>query len=103
MNVRVEDRTKNVCQQCFTEVRYVGNTSSMLTHIKQHHPDRSFNGARKKTSLVQQLIPAAFKPPLDINTDRAKNITEPIGIHINICAPICHSRGARLQGFIKGA
>ena len=53
---RVEDRTKAVCWRCFTKVRYVaGNASNMLTH-----------------SLVQQLIPAAFKSPLDINTDRVK-------------------------------
>ena len=42
----------------------------------------------RKTSLVQKLIPAAFKPP-EINTDRVKNITEAIGIYISTSVRPC--------------
>lgn len=65
----VMDWTKNVCQQCFTEVWYApGNTSNMLTR----HPDMS---------IAQRLFPAALKQPLHMKTYTAKNITKAI-IHI---------------------
>ena len=74
---RVVDWTKTVCRRCSAEVTYVaGNTSNMLTHItyRRHHPDVSVTV--KKTSTVQQLIPAAFNQTLSNNTDRAKKIDQ---------------------------
>lgn len=81
---RVVDRTMMVCRHCKAAVRYVsGNTSNMLTHIRRHHPDGPVTGVgQKKTTVVQQLIPAAFKQPLGVRADRTKAITEAIGIYI---------------------
>lgn len=44
-----------------------GNTSSMATHLKQHHPGVLDQGQGSKT---QQLITAALKQPLAAESDR---------------------------------
>lgn len=66
-----------VCRHCGTRKPYdSGNTSSMATHLKQHHPG-------VKTKAAQQpLITAAFKQPLAAQSDRAKAITNATGVFI---------------------
>ena len=40
------------------------------------------SGTKKKTSGVQTKLPMSFKQPLDGNSDRAKVITNAIGVFI---------------------
>ncbi|KAL3973548.1 chromosome alignment-maintaining phosphoprotein 1 [Sarotherodon galilaeus] len=65
---------------CGTRKPYnTGNTSCMAAHLKRHHP--SVTGA--KTRAAQQpLISAALKQPFAAQSDRAKGITEAIGVFI---------------------
>lgn len=82
---RQVDRTKTICRHCSTEIGYAaGNTSNMTTHLKRHHPNVDITGTRKKQSAkaVQMQIPMAFKQPLPANSDRAKGITNAIGVFI---------------------
>ena len=62
-----------------------------LNHANPHKtasPRYICHWCKEKPSSVQQLISAAFKPPLDIHTDRANNITEASGIYISTSVPI---------------
>lgn len=53
-----------------------GNTSSMLTHIRQHHPKR-VNQSTTSPCVV-------FKKPLEIKEDQAKDIYEDTDTHWKI-------------------
>lgn len=80
---RQVDRTKATCRHCSTEIGYVaGSTSNFITHLKRHHPNVNITGTRKKQTLVQTQLPVAFKQHLANNSDRAKAITNAIGVFI---------------------
>lgn len=80
---RVVDKTKAVCRHCSSEIGYVsGNTSNLLTHLKRHHPHVNITATRRKMSLVQTQLPTAFKQPLPGESDRAKAITNAVGVFI---------------------
>ena len=54
------DTTVTVCRHCGTRKPYdSGNTSSMATHLKRHHPGVSLTGVKTKAAQ-QPLITAAF-------------------------------------------
>ncbi|XP_073491217.1 E3 SUMO-protein ligase ZBED1-like [Aquarana catesbeiana] len=81
---RLVDKTVTACRHCGTRKPYdTGNTSSMATHLKRHHPGVSLTGVKLKTKATQQpLIIAAFTQPLVAQSDRAKAITKAIGVFI---------------------
>ncbi|XP_040188247.1 E3 SUMO-protein ligase ZBED1-like [Rana temporaria] len=81
---RMVDKTVTACRHCGTRKPYdSGNTSSMATHLKRHHPGVPLTVTGVKTKAVQQpLITAAFKQPLIPQSDRAKAITKAIGVFI---------------------
>ncbi|XP_073721603.1 E3 SUMO-protein ligase ZBED1-like [Misgurnus anguillicaudatus] len=54
----------------------------MLTHIRRHHPDVKITGTRQKKT-VQLLLPTVLNQPLDTHTNKAKKITEAIGIYMS--------------------
>ncbi|XP_041834649.1 zinc finger BED domain-containing protein 4-like [Melanotaenia boesemani] len=54
----------------------------MLAHLKRHHPTVDLTAAKRKTTLVQTQLPAALKTPLPSHSDRAKAITNSIGVFI---------------------
>ena len=56
-----------------------GNTSSMATHLKRHHPGVSLTGVKTKAAQ-QPLIIAAFKQPLVAQSDRDKAVTHAVGV-----------------------
>uniref|UniRef100_A0A8C9WTI1 HAT C-terminal dimerisation domain-containing protein n=1 Tax=Sander lucioperca TaxID=283035 RepID=A0A8C9WTI1_SANLU len=67
---RLVDKTVTVCRHCGTRKPYdSGNTSSTATHLKQHHLVVSLTGVKTKAPLVAQ-------------SDRAKAITNAIGVFI---------------------
>ena len=75
------DKTVTACRHCGTRKAYdSGNTSSMATHLKRHHPGVSLTGV--KTKAQHPLITAAFMQPLATQSDRAKAITKAIGVFI---------------------
>ena len=75
---RLEDKTVTACRHCGTRKPHdSGNTSSMDTQLKRHHPGVSLTGVKTKAAQ-QQLIIAAFKQPLVAKSDRAKAITNAI-------------------------
>ncbi|XP_039456235.1 E3 SUMO-protein ligase ZBED1-like [Oreochromis aureus] len=77
---RVVDKTATVCRQCGTRKPYdTGNTLCMAAHLKRHHP--SVTGAKTR-AVHQPLISAALKQPFAAQSDRAKGITEAIGVFI---------------------
>lgn len=79
---RLVDKTVTVCRHCGTRKPYdSGNTSSMATHLKRHHTGVSLTGVKAKAAQ-QPLITAAFKQPLAAQSDRAKAITNAIGVFI---------------------
>ena len=79
---RSVDKTATVCRHCGTRKPYdSGNTSSMFTHLKRHHPGVSLVGEKTKAGQ-QPLITSAFKHPLPAQSDRAKAITNAIGVFI---------------------
>ena len=79
---RLVDKTVTVCRHCGTRKPYnSGNTSSMATHLQRHHPGVSLTGVKPKAAQ-QPLITAAFKQPLPPQSDRAKAITNAIGLFI---------------------
>ncbi len=79
---RLVDKTETVCRHCGTRKPYdSGNTSSMATHLKRHHTGVSLTGVKTKAAQ-QPLITAAFKQPLVAQSDRAKAITNAIGVFI---------------------
>ncbi len=51
----------------------------MATHLKRHHTGVSLTGVKTKAAQ-QPLITAAFKQPLVAQSDRAKAITNAIGV-----------------------
>ncbi|XP_059902138.1 E3 SUMO-protein ligase ZBED1-like [Gadus macrocephalus] len=53
----------------------------MATHLQRHHPGVSLTGVKPKAAQ-QPLITAAFKQPLPPQSDRAKAITNAIGLFI---------------------
>ena len=76
----IVDKSVTVCRQCGTTKPYESrNTSDMATHLKRHHP-----GVKNAAvhSAKQPLITAAFKQPLAAQSDRAKAITNAIGLFI---------------------
>ena len=80
---REVDKTKAVCRHCSSVIRYVfGNTSNMLTHLKRHHPHVHIATTLRKTSVVQTNLPTEFKQPIPGESDRAKAITNAIGVFI---------------------
>ena len=58
-----------------------GNTSSMATYLKQHHPRVSLAGVNTKAAQ-QQHITTATMQPLVAQSDRAKAITNAMGVFI---------------------
>ncbi len=79
---RLVDKTVTVCRHCGTRKPYdSGNTSSMATHLKRHHTGVSLTGVKTKAAQ-QPLITTAFKQPLVAQSDRAKAITNAIGVFI---------------------
>ncbi len=79
---RLVDKTVTVCRHCGTRKPYdSGNKSSMATHLKRHHAGVSLTGVKTKAAQ-QPLITAAFKQPLGAQSDRAKAITNAIGVFI---------------------
>lgn len=77
---RLVDKTVTVCRHCGTRKPYnSGNTSAMATHLKRHHPGVSLTGEKLK---AQPLITAAYKQSLPATSDRAKAITNAIGVFI---------------------
>ncbi|XP_057684886.1 E3 SUMO-protein ligase ZBED1 [Corythoichthys intestinalis] len=77
------DKNKVVCRHCSTDIGYVsGNTSNMLTHLKRHHPSVNIATTKRKTSVVQTTLPTAFKQPFSGGSDRAKAITNAVGVFI---------------------
>lgn len=80
---RQVDKTKAACRHCSALIGYVsGNTSNMITHLKRHHANVNITATRKKTSVVQTLLPSSFKQPLLGSSDRAKAVTNAIGVFI---------------------
>ena len=58
-------------------------THQAWPRMKRHHPGVSLTGVKMKTKAAQQpLISAAFKQPLVAQSDRAKAITNAIGVFI---------------------
>ncbi|KAK0141840.1 Zinc finger BED domain-containing protein 1 [Merluccius polli] len=77
---RLVDKTATVCRHCGTRMAYEhGNTSSMASHLKRHHPGES--GVKKKDAQ-QLLLPDAFKQCFPAGSDRAIAITKSIGVFI---------------------
>ena len=58
-----------------------GNTSSMATCLKQHHPGVSLTGVKTKAAQ-QPHITAAIMQPLVAQSDRVKAITNAMGVFI---------------------
>ena len=58
-----------------------GNTSSMATYLKQHHPGVSLTGVKTKAAQ-QPHITAAIMQPLVAQSDRVKAITNAMGVFI---------------------
>ena len=57
---RLVDKTVTVCRHCGTRKPYdSGNTSSMATYVKRHHPGVSLTGVKTKAAQ-QPLITTAF-------------------------------------------
>ncbi|XP_034034592.1 zinc finger BED domain-containing protein 1-like [Thalassophryne amazonica] len=81
---RVVGKTITVCRHCGTRKPYEsGNTSSMAAHLKRHHPGMLAPASGSKMSAAHQpLITSAFKHPLAAESDRAKAITNAIGVFI---------------------
>ncbi len=76
------DKTVTVCRHCGTRKPYdSGNTSSMATHLKRHHPGVSLTGVKTKAAH-QPLITTACKKPFAAQSDQAKAITNAIGVFI---------------------
>lgn len=76
---RVVDRTATVCRHCGMRKPYEhGNTSSMSTHIKRHHP--GVQTAAQPPKQQQQRLD--FKQHLAADSDRAKTITKAVGMFI---------------------
>ena len=67
--IRLVD-TVTVCSVA-QESQMTGNTSSMATYLKQHHPDVSLTGVKTKAAQ-QPHITAAIMQPLVAQSDRVK-------------------------------
>lgn len=77
---RVLDKTVTVCRHCGMRKPYEsGNTSSMATHLKRHHPGVPMTGCKTQQQL---FLTAAFKLPFAAESERAKAITKSIGMFI---------------------
>ena len=79
---RLVDKTVTVCRHCCTRKSNVsGNTLSMATYLKQHHPGVSLTGVKTKAAQ-QPHITAAIMQPLVAQSDRVKAITNAMGVII---------------------
>ena len=58
-----------------------GNTSSMATYLKQHHPSVSLTGVKTKAAQQPHITPAIMQP-LVAQSDRVKAITNAMGVFI---------------------
>ncbi len=64
-----------------SEVEYVcGNTSNMLSHLREHHPNVSISGTKQKRIIRRVLLPTGFIQPLTTDLDCAKVITKAIEV-----------------------
>ena len=79
---KLVDKTVMVCRHCGTrKSNDSGNTSSMTTYLKQHHPGVSLTGVKTKAAQ-QPHITAAIMQPLVAQSDLAKANTNAMGVFI---------------------
>ena len=84
-----ETEQSNVyCKSCQGKIKYSGNTTNLITHIRRHHSDLSLHDKTQKDGSgisstaaakpKQQKLPFANKP-LPPNSKRSQAITTAIG------------------------
>ncbi|KAK7919245.1 hypothetical protein WMY93_010529 [Mugilogobius chulae] len=72
-----------ICKQCFSKVRYTGNTTNMHSHLTRHHPELC-----EKAVVVVGSNPAQpgvdtfFKAKLPPGSARAMSITNGIAVYM---------------------
>ena len=60
---RLVDKTVTVCRHCGTrKSNDSGNTSSMVTYLKQHHPSASLTGVKTKAAQQPHITAEIMQP-----------------------------------------
>ena len=81
------DKSKVSCLKCKAVMKYSGNTTSMSSHLKRHHPELSTSAVGNGSGAVPAKQMSAKQPTLEQNlnckfhkqSNRARQISDAIG------------------------